>query len=174
MSDADIERRRRHRHGARDRPLRQRPGGAPRRSVAAAGATAARSTARRVIIGNDAPSGTGVVPLGILRVMAHLASLGGVAPEVAVAMATGNTARVHGLDVGVLAPGRAADLVLVDAPIGSVGDDGARGAARRRPAGHLDGAHRRRGHDRPEPEHAAGGARRRDRRRRRGPAAGGH
>lgn len=74
---------------------------------------------RRVIIGNDAPSGTGVIPLGILRVMAHLASLGGVAPEVAVAMATGNTARVHGLDVGVLVPGRAADIVLVDAPIGS-------------------------------------------------------
>lgn len=73
----------------------------------------------RVIIGNDAPSGTGVVPLGILRVMAHLASLGDVAPEIAVAMATGNTARVHGLDEGVLAPGRAADVVLVDAPVGS-------------------------------------------------------
>lgn len=74
---------------------------------------------RRVIIGNDAPSGTGVIPLGILRVIAHLASLGGVAPELAVAMATGNTARVHGLDVGVLAPGRAADIVLADAPVGS-------------------------------------------------------
>lgn len=74
---------------------------------------------RRVIIGNDAPSGTGVIPLGILRVMAHLASLGGVAPELALAMATGNTARVHGLDVGVLAPGRAADIVLADAPVGS-------------------------------------------------------
>jgi enamidase len=33
---------------------------------------------RRVIIGNDAPSGTGVVPLGILRVIAHLTSLGGI------------------------------------------------------------------------------------------------
>ncbi len=73
----------------------------------------------RVIIGNDAPSGTGVVPLGILRTMAHLASLGGIAPEVAVAMATGNTARVHGLDVGRIEPGRAADICLVDAPIGS-------------------------------------------------------
>src|SRR5262245_26779862 len=73
----------------------------------------------RVIIGNDAPSGTGVVPLGILRVMAHLSGLGGLAPELAVAMATGNTARVHGLDVGVIAPGRAADLVLCDAPVGS-------------------------------------------------------
>jgi enamidase len=73
----------------------------------------------RIVIGNDAPSGTGVVPLGILRVMAHLASLGGVSPELAVAMATGNTARVHGLDVGVLAPGKAADIALVDAPVGS-------------------------------------------------------
>jgi enamidase len=74
---------------------------------------------RRVIIGNDAPSGTGVIPLGILRVIAHLASLGGVAPELAVAMATGNTARVHGLDVGVIEVGRAADILLADAPIGS-------------------------------------------------------
>jgi enamidase len=73
----------------------------------------------RVIIGNDAPSGTGVIPLGILRTMAHLASLGGVAPELAVAMATGNTARVHQLDVGVLAAGRAADIALIDAPVGS-------------------------------------------------------
>src|SRR6266699_6501651 len=36
----------------------------------------------RIIIGLDAPSGTGVVPLGILRVIAHLTSLGGVSPEV--------------------------------------------------------------------------------------------
>jgi len=73
----------------------------------------------RVILGNDAPSGTGVIPLGILRTMAHLAALGGIAPEMAIALATGNTARVHGLDVGVIEPGRAADVCLVDAPIGS-------------------------------------------------------
>jgi len=75
----------------------------------------------RIIIGNDAPSGTGVVPLGILRVIAHLASLGGVPPETAIAMATGNTARVYGLPVGVIEPGREADLCIVDAPVGSVG-----------------------------------------------------
>jgi enamidase len=75
----------------------------------------------RVIIGNDAPSGTGVVPLGILRVVAHLASLGDVPAETAIAMATGNTARVYGLPVGVIAPGREADLCIVDAPVGSVG-----------------------------------------------------
>ena len=75
----------------------------------------------RLIIGLDAPSGTGVVPLGILRVLAHLVSLGGVAPEEAVCMATGNTARVYKLSAGVIAPGRDADLCIVDAPIGSVG-----------------------------------------------------
>jgi enamidase len=75
----------------------------------------------RIVIGLDAPSGTGVVPLGILRVLAHLVALGGVAPEEAVCMATGNTARVYKLPVGVIAPGREADLCIVDAPIGSQG-----------------------------------------------------
>ena len=75
----------------------------------------------RIIIGLDAPSGTGVVPLGILRVLAHLVSLGGLAPEEAVCMATGNTARVYKLSAGVIAPGRDADLCIVDAPIGSQG-----------------------------------------------------
>lgn len=83
-------------------------------------ATDARAL-HRIIIGNDAPSGTGVVPLGILRVIAHLASLGGLAPEAALCMATGNTARVYGLPVGQIAPGREADCCLVDAPVGSVG-----------------------------------------------------
>jgi enamidase len=83
-------------------------------------ATDARAL-HRVIIGNDAPSGTGVVPLGILRVIAHLVSLGGVAPETAIAMATGNTAQVYRLPVGVIAPGREADCCIVDAPVGSVG-----------------------------------------------------
>ncbi|HEV8676324.1 MAG TPA: amidohydrolase family protein, partial [Methylomirabilota bacterium] len=75
----------------------------------------------RIILGNDAPSGTGVVPLGILRTLALLAALGECPPEAALAMATGNTARVFGLPVGLLAPGREADLVIFDAPVGSVG-----------------------------------------------------
>ncbi len=77
----------------------------------------------RLIIGNDAPSGTGVVPLGILRTMNLMASLGGLPPEVVVAMATGNTARVYGLNRGIIAPGKEADLVFADASMGSVGDD---------------------------------------------------
>lgn len=77
----------------------------------------------RIIIGNDAPSGTGVIPLGILRVINFLASLCGVRAEEAVAMATGNTAKVYQLNRGVIEAGREADLVIMDAPMGSVGGD---------------------------------------------------
>ncbi len=77
----------------------------------------------RVILGNDAPSGTGVIPLGVPRVIAHLASLAEVDPAVAVAWATGNTARCHGLPQGRIAVGAPADLVFCDAPMGSVGED---------------------------------------------------
>jgi enamidase len=78
---------------------------------------------QRIIIGNDAPSGTGVVPLGILRVITFLASLCGVKAEEAIAMAAGNTARVYKLNRGVIAAEREADLVIMDAPMGSVGKD---------------------------------------------------
>ncbi len=77
----------------------------------------------RIIIGNDAPSGTGVIPLGILRVINFLSSLCDVKPEEAIAMATGNTARVFRLNRGIIEVGREADLVIMDAPMGSVGTD---------------------------------------------------
>jgi enamidase len=77
----------------------------------------------RIIIGNDAPSGTGVIPLGILRVINFLASLCGLKAEEAIAMATGNTARVYKLNRGVVEAGKEADLVIMDAPMGSVGKD---------------------------------------------------
>jgi enamidase len=77
----------------------------------------------RIIIGNDAPSGTGVIPLGILRVINFLASFCDVKAEKAIAMATGNTAGVYKLNRGVVAKGKEADLVIMDAPMGSVGKD---------------------------------------------------
>ena len=64
-----------------------------------------------------------MVPLGVLRVIAHLASLSPIKPEEAICMATGNTARVHKLPRGVIAEGLEADLVIMDAPMGSVGED---------------------------------------------------
>ncbi len=77
----------------------------------------------RIIIGNDAPSGTGVIPLGILRVINFLASLCSVKAEEAIAMASGNTAKVYKLNRGIIEIGKEADLVIMDAPMGSVGKD---------------------------------------------------
>ena len=81
----------------------------------------AQKQLHRIIFGNDAPSGTGVVPLGILRNICQLSSLSDIPAAVALAMATGNTARVYGLNTGVIAPGKEADLVIMDTPMGSVG-----------------------------------------------------
>ncbi len=96
-------------------------------NVQAAGAVAALAAERgmigRLLVGTDSPSGTGVVPLGVLRVISWLSALGGIDPELAVACATGNTARVFGLDGGRIAPGLAGDLVIADAPLGSQADD---------------------------------------------------
>lgn len=75
----------------------------------------------RVILGTDAPAGSGVQPLGILRVIAALSSVGEIPPEVAFCFATGNTARMRGLDCGLIEPGRAADFVLMDAAQQSAG-----------------------------------------------------
>jgi enamidase len=77
----------------------------------------------RAIIGNDAPSGTGVVPLGVLRVLSLLAGMTPIKPEQAVCMATGNTAKLYKLNRGILEAGREADIVVMDTPMGSVGKD---------------------------------------------------
>jgi enamidase len=72
----------------------------------------------RVLIATDTPTGSGVMPLGMLYTIAHLASLGGIPPERAIAAATGSNARVYRLDTGMLAAGKAADIALIDAPEG--------------------------------------------------------
>ena len=97
--------------------------GNPKIMVEAANLCVEHKALERIIIGNDAPSGTGVIPLGILRVIAHLASLSAIKPEEALCMATGNTARIHKLPRGLIAKGLEADLVILDAPMGSVGED---------------------------------------------------
>jgi enamidase len=68
----------------------------------------------RVILGTDSPAGSGVQPLGVLRMIAMVASLGEVPAEIAFCLATGNTARIHGLDCGRIEAGRAADFVIMD------------------------------------------------------------
>jgi enamidase len=69
---------------------------------------------QRVILGTDSPAGSGVQPLGIVRLIALLSSLGDVPPEVVVCFATGNTAKIRNLTCGLIAPGRDATFVLMD------------------------------------------------------------
>jgi enamidase len=68
----------------------------------------------RVILGTDGPAGSGVQPLGIVRMVAMLSALGEVPAEIAFCFATGNTARMRNLDCGLIEPGRAADFVFMD------------------------------------------------------------
>jgi len=75
----------------------------------------------RVILGTDSPAGSGVQPLGILRMIAMLSSLGNVPAEIAFCFATGNTARE--LDSGVVEIGKAADFVILDQAQHSPGKD---------------------------------------------------
>lgn len=72
----------------------------------------------RFIIATDTPTGSGIMPLGMLYTIAHLASLTDMPPERFVCAASGSNARIYGLDSGFLAPGKAADIVLLDAPDG--------------------------------------------------------
>lgn len=75
----------------------------------------------RVILGTDAPAGSGVQPLGILRVIAALSSLGEVPAETVFCFATGNTARMRNLVGGMIEVGRPADFVFMDAAQHSAG-----------------------------------------------------
>lgn len=68
----------------------------------------------QVILGTDGPAGSGVQPLGILRMVAMLSSLGNLPAELAFCLATGNTARQRTLDTGMITKGHAADFVLMD------------------------------------------------------------
>lgn len=77
----------------------------------------------RVILGTDGPAGSGVQPLGILRMVAMLSSLGDIPAETAFCFATGNTARVRELDCGLIERGRSADFVLMDKAQDSAGRD---------------------------------------------------
>jgi enamidase len=77
----------------------------------------------RVILGTDSPAGSGVQPLGIVRMIAMLSSLGDVPAEIALCFATGNTARMRELDCGVVEPGRAADFVIMDRAQHTAGKD---------------------------------------------------
>lgn len=77
----------------------------------------------RLLIASDTPTGTGVIPLALLRSMAELVSLGAMDANVAMAAVTGNPADAYHLDGGRLTVGAPADLVVLDAPVCSMAVD---------------------------------------------------
>jgi enamidase len=72
----------------------------------------------RYLIATDTPTGSGIMPLGMMYTITHLASLTDMPVETAIAAATGNNALVYRLNSGFLKAGKDADVVLLDACVG--------------------------------------------------------
>ena len=77
----------------------------------------------RVILGTDGPAGSGVQPLGMLRLIALISSFANIPAEVVFGFATGNTARIRELNCGLIEVGRAADFVFMDKAQHTAGKD---------------------------------------------------
>jgi len=92
-------------------------------AIAAARAAIELKCPHRVILGTDGPAGSGVQPLGMLRMIALLSSLGNIAPELVICFATGNTAKMRNLNCGIIEIGRAADFVFMDKAQHTAGRD---------------------------------------------------
>jgi enamidase len=75
----------------------------------------------RLQIGTDSPSGTGIMPLGILRTIAYCSAFAGIDPAAVIACATGVVSARYKLDGGVIQVGRPADIIVLDVPRGGSG-----------------------------------------------------
>ena len=83
-------------------------------AIAAAQAALQLKCPHRIILGTDGPAGSGVQPLGMLRMVSLLSSMGNIPAELVFCFATGNTARIRNLNCGLVEVGRAADFVFMD------------------------------------------------------------
>ncbi|MES2686218.1 MAG: amidohydrolase family protein [Pseudomonadota bacterium] len=92
-------------------------------AIAAAQAALQLKCPHRVILGTDGPAGSGVQPLGMLRLISLLSSLGNIPAELAFCFATGNTARIRKLNCGLVEVGRDADFVFMDRAQHTAGRD---------------------------------------------------
>jgi enamidase len=77
----------------------------------------------RLLIATDTPTGSGIMPLGMLYTISHLASLTDLPVEWAIAAATGNNAKIYRLNSGFLRAGCDADIVVIDACVGGSKND---------------------------------------------------
>lgn len=73
----------------------------------------------KLVLATDTPTGTGVMPLGMIKTVCEISSLCGMAAPKALALATGNNGKALGVDQGILDEGRPADLFCCFRPLGS-------------------------------------------------------
>jgi enamidase len=90
----------------------------------------ARDALDRVLVASDTPTGTGMMPLAVVKSVTELASLAPLPPEVALCFATGNVGRAYGIEAGLVREGAPADVILLDAPIASAAGDALEAIAR--------------------------------------------
>jgi enamidase len=83
-------------------------------AIAAAQAAIQLKCPHRVILGTDGPAGSGVQPLGMLRLISLISSFGSIPAEIVFCFATGNTAKLRQINAGLIEVGRSADFVFMD------------------------------------------------------------
>jgi enamidase len=83
-------------------------------AIAAAQAAMQLKCPHRVILGTDGPAGSGVQPLGILRLISLISSMASIPAEYVFCFATGNTAKLRQINAGLIEVGRSADFVFMD------------------------------------------------------------
>jgi len=83
-------------------------------AIGAARAAIELKCPHRVILGTDGPAGSGVQPLGILRMVSLISALADIPAEIVFCFATGNTARMRKLNCGLIEARRDADFVFMD------------------------------------------------------------
>ncbi len=109
----------------------------------------------RVILGTDSPAGSGVQPLGILRMISMLSSLGEIPAEIAICLATGNTAKMRSLNCGLIARRTRSQFRLPRHGAAVRRQEPARQHSKRRPGRSRHGDHRWRRQHPAQPQHAA-------------------
>lgn len=97
--------------------------GNPRAAVEMVDYMRKKDALNRLVIGSDTPTGNGMIPVAILRMVVQIASLNRLPAAEVIAAATGNTADTFGLNVGKIEVGREADIIILDRPAGSQGRD---------------------------------------------------
>lgn len=104
-------------------PLELVYNGNPRRLREIVELLGSRGELDRVFLGSDQPVGIGFSPAAILKTVVMISSVCGIPAERALALGTGNTAAAFGLEEGRIEPGRPADLIALDRPLGTQAAD---------------------------------------------------